>query len=297
MELKQIVDDIYYIPHVTNIGVVKDGDAAILVDSGVDEDTGRRILRLLESRHLQPKAVINTHFHADHCGGNAYIKSKTGATIFASEIEACFIQYPYLQPFCLFSGANPPPELQNKLVMATQSKVDQVIKEEEKSLDIDGIHMDIMRLPGHSPNQIGLKVNEVVFSADAVFSEDILRKHKLPYLVNVEKQKETLSCLRNLEMKWLVPSHGEPTINAVPMVDAYEKIIDVVEKYLLGILGEEKSTGQVVKALCDNFGVEVERANQYFLMHTIASAYLSYLRTQGQVGLLFRTNDICWKRQ
>jgi hypothetical protein len=47
MELKQIAENVYYIPHVTNIGLIKSGDAAVLIDSGVDDDTGRRIMRLL----------------------------------------------------------------------------------------------------------------------------------------------------------------------------------------------------------------------------------------------------------
>jgi glyoxylase-like metal-dependent hydrolase (beta-lactamase superfamily II) len=246
---------------------------------------------------LQPKAVINTHFHADHCGGNAYIKNKTGAVIYASEFEANFIQHPYLQPFCLFSGANPPVELQNKLVMATPSKVDYIIKNEEKTLDIGGIHVEIIRFPGHSPNQIGIKIGDVVFCADAVFSEEILNKHKLPYVVNVEKQKETLNRLKDLNTKLLVPSHGGLVTDAAPLVVAYEKIISDVEGYLLGALKEEKTAEQAMKALCDHFDVEVGRANQYFLMHTITLAYLSYLRNKGQLVLAFRDNVLYWKRQ
>ena len=297
MELKQIAENVHYIPHVTNIGVIKSGEAAVLIDSGVDDDTGRRIMRLLESQHLQLKAIINTHFHADHCGGNAYLKNKTGAVIYASEVEADFIQHPYLQPFCLFSGANPPVELQNKLVMATPSKVDYIIKNEEKTLDVGGIRVEIVRLPGHSPNQIGVKINDVVFSADAVFSEDILNKHKLPYLVNVEKQKETLNCLKALNTKLLVPSHGEPANDPVPMVDAYEKIINDVEGYLLDMLKEEKTTEQAMKSLCDRHDVEVGKVNQYFLMHTITLAYLSCLRNKGQLVLAFRDNILYWRKQ
>jgi glyoxylase-like metal-dependent hydrolase (beta-lactamase superfamily II) len=297
MELKQISENVYYIPHVTNIGVIKSGDSAVLIDSGVDDDTGRRIMRMLDCHRLHPKAVISTHFHADHCGGNAYIRNKTGAAIYASEFEADFIQHPYLQPFCLFSGANPPVELQNKLVMATPSKVDYIIKKEEKTLDIGEIDLEIIPLPGHSPNQIGIKINGVVFSADAVFSEEILNKHKLPYLVDVEKQKETLSLLRSLNAKLLVPSHGEPVTDAAPMIDAFEKIISEVEEYLLGTLKEEKTTEQTMKALCDRYAVEVGKANQYFLMHTITLAYLSYLRNKGQLVLSFRDNVLYWKKQ
>lgn len=75
-----------------------------------------------------PKAIVNTHSHADHCGGNRYIKERTGATIYASEIESAIIQYPLLEPLYLFSGASPLRDLRNKFLMAQSSSVDHVIK-------------------------------------------------------------------------------------------------------------------------------------------------------------------------
>jgi glyoxylase-like metal-dependent hydrolase (beta-lactamase superfamily II) len=75
MELKKITERVYYIPNPANIGVVKDGEkSAILIDTGLDDDTGKKVLRLLEENNLFVKAIINTHSHADHCGGNRYIK-------------------------------------------------------------------------------------------------------------------------------------------------------------------------------------------------------------------------------
>ncbi|MGC8940941.1 MAG: MBL fold metallo-hydrolase [Candidatus Nanoarchaeia archaeon] len=108
MELKKITEQVYYIPNPANIGVVKDGEkSAILIDSGLDDDTGRKILRLLEKNDLFVKAIVNTHSHADHCGGNRYIKEKTNAMIYAPEVESAIIQYPSLEPLYLFSGASP----------------------------------------------------------------------------------------------------------------------------------------------------------------------------------------------
>ena len=47
MELKKVTDLVYYIPNATNIGVVKDGEGSvILIDSGLDNDTGKKILKL-----------------------------------------------------------------------------------------------------------------------------------------------------------------------------------------------------------------------------------------------------------
>jgi len=208
VELKQITEDVYYIPNPTNIGVIRDGETAILIDSGLDDDTGKRILRTLEKYGLSLEAIINTHFHADHCGGNAYLKEKTGAKIYAPEIESAIIQYPYLEPFCLFSGANPIKDLKNKFLMAKPSQVDYVIKNNEDKLSFDEIEVGIVRLPGHSPNQIGIEIEDILFCADSVFSEDILRKYKIPFCVDIDKQKKTLNFLKNIKYRFYVPSYA-----------------------------------------------------------------------------------------
>jgi len=95
------------------MGVVEAEGGAILIDSGIDDDTARRALKLLEG--LEVKVIINTHAHADHCGGNAFIKKRTGAQIFAPEIEGCFIAHPFLEPSFLCS-ASPLAEMRNKFL-------------------------------------------------------------------------------------------------------------------------------------------------------------------------------------
>jgi glyoxylase-like metal-dependent hydrolase (beta-lactamase superfamily II) len=74
--LKQISDDVFYITGIVNIGVVKDGKTAILIDTGLDDDTARKILNVLKKHDLRPKAIINTHSHADHCGETVTFKGK-----------------------------------------------------------------------------------------------------------------------------------------------------------------------------------------------------------------------------
>jgi glyoxylase-like metal-dependent hydrolase (beta-lactamase superfamily II) len=49
-----------------------EGNEAILIDSGLDKDSGKKILKLLESRGFSLKFIINTHSNADHTGGNRF---------------------------------------------------------------------------------------------------------------------------------------------------------------------------------------------------------------------------------
>ena len=76
---------ISYLRMPTNIGFLhfeseKDGDCIYLVDSGNDETTGMRILDFIKENFPESslRAILNTHSHADHCGGNSYLVRQTG---------------------------------------------------------------------------------------------------------------------------------------------------------------------------------------------------------------------------
>ena len=296
MELKKITDTVYYISNPTNVGVIKDGKTVILIDSGIDDDVGRRILKILEEEGLHPKAIINTHSHADHCSADAYVKEKTRATVYASEIEAEIIQHPYLEPFLLFSGANPIEDLRNKFLMAKASPVDHIIKNDEKKLAFDEVELDIIPLPGHSPNQIGIKVDGILFCADAVFSKNVLDRHRIPYCADMDKQRETLNFLKNSDYKFYVPSHAEPTNNIADLVNANLETADTIERYTLEALSNKKTTEQVLKTVCDRYTLEVKTAQQYYLINTGIMAHLSSLHKRGMLKLDIRENALYWEK-
>lgn len=296
MELKQIAENVYYIPNSTNVGVIKDGDSAILIDSGLDDYTGKKILQTLENNKLQPKAIITTHFHADHCGANAYIKEKTGAFIYAPELEAEFVQYPLLEPLSLFSCANPPNDLKNKFLMARPSNVDHIITSKDESLFFGDVSLKTIRLAGHSPNQIGISFNDVLFCADSLFSQEVLNKHKIPFLNDVEKYKETLLFLKHCNYKSFVPSHADLTPNIAELANINFKVIDDVEKNIIDFLVDGKTTENVLKALCDRYKIEVKGIQQYYLMNTISLAFLSYLCSNGTLKFELKENSLIWQR-
>lgn len=297
MEMKKISERVYYIPNPANIGVVKDGEkSAILIDSGLDDDTGKKVLRLLEENGLFPKAIINTHSHADHCGGNRYIKEKTGARIYAPEVESAIIQFPSLEPLYLFSGASPLKDLQNKFLMAQPSGVDYVIKRDEHRLKFDEIELGIIPLPGHAPNQIGVEADKVLFCADSLFSEDVLKRHKIPFYADIDKTRETLRFLRESQYKFYVPSHAEPRESLTELVDANLEAINGVEKYLLDGFHERRTTEQVLKDMCDHFQISMRGAQQYYLMNTVAMAYLSSLHNRGKLKVEVKDNSLLWEK-
>ena len=81
---------------------------AVLIDSGIDKDNAKDIDKALTAAGYTIGAIINTHHHPDHCGGNAYFQAKyPECRVYASKFESLFIETPYLQPLCFCGGAAP----------------------------------------------------------------------------------------------------------------------------------------------------------------------------------------------
>jgi len=75
METIELASKLYYIPNTTNIGLIDDCGNGVFIDSGIDGDVSRKAAMLAEEMGIRPSMVINTHSHADHCGGKTYLTS------------------------------------------------------------------------------------------------------------------------------------------------------------------------------------------------------------------------------
>ncbi len=298
MKLEHIKGDVYYIPNPANIGVIRSEEKAILIDTGLDDDTARKILKTLEAENLYPAAIINTHAHGDHYGGNKFIKNKTDAPVYASALEADVIQNPYLEPYYLFSGADPIKDLQNKFLMGKPVTVNKVIVDTE--INIEGVTLKIKYLPGHSVNHIGIIVDEVFFTGDAFFSIPALEKHRIPFNVNVEQQKNTLLNLKAInessECEYFLPGHGKLSRDITMDLEANIKTIEEVKSNLLSIISYEKKTiPEIIQAFIKSYDIEINTNYLYFLIQTAILAYLSYLHNKSMLSTYIEDGVFYWK--
>ncbi|MDF2545261.1 MAG: fold metallo-hydrolase [Anaerosolibacter sp.] len=294
MELKKIKGQIYYIPNVVNIGCIVQGNDVILIDTGLEDAVGKKIINLLEKEGLDVKAVINTHSHADHFGGNAYIKEKTGAMIYAPAIEEAAIKYPYFEPMYLFSGANPVKELHNKFLMGKPSPVDYVIGSEEETLEILGLSLRVRSLPGHSMNQIGIEMDNVIFCGDVFVAEEILKKHKIPFNMDIQKHRDTLHWLKGTNYEWYIPSHSGPIQDVKEVVDINFQVLDEIDQCIGTLLAEPQTTEELVQHVCDAYEIHCTNLGQYYLFHTAIMAHISALSDQKKIRSQIENNRVYW---
>ncbi|AJG40196.1 beta-lactamase [Thermotoga sp. RQ7] len=290
MEIERLTEKVSYVPNPVNIGVVHAESSSVLIDSGIDESVPRKVSRLLEK---PPLYLINTHSHADHCGGNAFLKKRFSTRVLASELEKEIIEHTVLEPFYLY-GAFPPEELRNKFLMAKPSKVDETLK--EGPLILDGVELEIVSLSGHSPGQIGVAVDGVLFCADSVFSEESIKKHRIFVVYNVEEFLQTLNFLEKTNYNYYVPSHGKVVQDIEELVELNRKTVESVINTILDILKVPAKTEELMKSLFDRFEITLENLTQYVLYRSTVHAYLSFLLDRKEVEREFRENTLLWRR-
>ncbi|MEW6727438.1 MBL fold metallo-hydrolase [Desulforudis sp. 1088] len=292
LELIHLKGKTSYIKGAVNVGVYDRGDGkCILVDSGLDESSGRQLLRCLEGANLTPCAVINTHSHADHFGANKFVRNRTGARFWATSFEKAVIENPLLEPVFLFSAV-PVKEMRTKFLMGQPCPVDHVLSAGRQ--EIAGISMEIVDLAGHAPEQVGVVTpDDVFFAADAFVSGDIVEKYRLPYMADLVAAKESLRRVGSMSHSWVVPSHGRPTRDPGADIAVNLRKITETEALILKLAGEGATRETIFSGVVEAYGINLG-PEQYVLVFATVSAYLAGLCAEGRLRMRFAGPQLLW---
>lgn len=295
MAVMELTSRVAVVPGGVNIGVLR-GDAGrcVLVDAGLHETAAKKAIKAVrEELGGEVAAVLTTHGHADHFGGNATVVKRTGATVYAPAIDEAVLRYPILQPSLLFAGAEPPPTMRGNFLLAEASPVDQVVSGDR--VEIEGIDVAVVPLRGHSPGQLGYVVDGVFFCADVVLPESVLDKYKIPYLYSLTEHLASLERCGEVTSQAVVPGHG-PVLDDIGAVrDTNRSLaLDVVER-LLAFAGEWSAAEELLTRLLNHYGAATADAPGFYLLQPTVYAFLSHLQREGRVAHEVRQGRSLWR--
>ena len=159
--------------------------------TGYEFDESADIAARLKAMDIDPGAVkwiINSHFHADHCGGNASIPN---ATLIIQALE-------------MSSARNSEDgNLYNRLDYDTGHPVLQIRGEHDVFGDGSVlIFPSYGHTPGHQCARVKLPLGDVVLTADCCYLKRSLDEMRLPgHVHNKEQSLETLKRLKSMQNK------------------------------------------------------------------------------------------------
>jgi glyoxylase-like metal-dependent hydrolase (beta-lactamase superfamily II) len=296
--LLPLAERVWVVPGGVNIGVLlNDEERAVLIDTGLNDTSAKRALKVVrEELGAEVAAILTTHAHADHFGGNATVVKRTGATVHAPAFDEAFLRYPLLQPIFLYGGADPLDSLRGRFLLADASPVDVIVHPGDH--EVAGVRMEAVPLYGHSPGQLGYLVNGVFFCADVVLPASVLDKYRLPYLFSLSDHLQAMDRARTIEHTVAAPGHGPmlapDALNA--LIDQNQGLIYQVLDAVLALAAAPASSETVLLGLLRQFEAPVYDASSFYLFQPTAFAFLSHLQRSGQVEHEIREGQSLWRR-
>jgi hydroxyacylglutathione hydrolase len=155
------IDSLELGPIGTNCYVVRadeEAPEAVVVDPGAEAE---RVVRLLERLGARCAAILVTHTHFDHIGGVADLADATGAPVYAPAGEAIVLENP--------------DAYYGQLGLSLRPWRAERYLEGGESLELAGVELEVVLVPGHSPGHLAFHGNGVLLSGDVLFAGSVGR--------------------------------------------------------------------------------------------------------------------------
>ncbi|HIW35579.1 MAG TPA: MBL fold metallo-hydrolase [Candidatus Treponema faecavium] len=297
---RQLSANVWVLAGRTNTGVIAGDDGLYLIDTGAGQGAGVQILNQItrifgKGRHI--RAILNTHSHADHTGGNAYLKRETGCEIWMPEGERGPAENNALETIIEWGGF-PLPEMEAPLFTAEPAAVTRPIRHGE-TIPTGGGMIHTVPLPGHFLDMLGYVYTDAdgtaaAFLGDGIFGRDYIKKYWIPYLLNTTEFKETLNRINGISAHYYVPGHGEISTDITGRVELNMIAVLETELAIIGILKTPHTADELVKEIADLNSMNM-KVGQFVLISSTIRSYLSSLYRERRVFYTVTGNRMLWQ--
>lgn len=287
-----VLGNSYFSSGFLSIGVVFFDDKALIIDSGGDDDCAKSISQALTEAGKSIEAIINTHCHPDHCGGNAYFqKQYPHIQIYATFDEQRYIEDPRLAPRCFCALASPFQGLQNKYIAPQKScyVTDVLTSYVDQKITILDKEFTIVTLPGHTPGMIGvISPDSIFYAGDALFGHETFNKHRVLFYTDIKSTLETFKKIKKLDVDKSVLYHGGVVNNLAEIVELHEVRIDETQAIIHDFLKNNPlSVDELTQKIMQKYAIP-NTIVSFTLTQTTMRAYLAFLESNKQIELAVR---------
>jgi hydroxyacylglutathione hydrolase len=133
------------------------GGDGLVIDPG---GNFKEISRAIDDTGMDIKLIILTHGHSDHIAALYEIQEKTGAEVAIHTLDADF-----LEGYGSFSS-------QFGISYKTPRPPDRLLREGD-TVGIEGLELEVIHTPGHTPGSISLYTPGKLFTGDTLFRRGI----------------------------------------------------------------------------------------------------------------------------
>lgn len=260
--VEEVAEGIYKVPSILGIRRFAQwlvvGDEVLLVDTGIDGTIAEHVMPALAGLGIDPDRVTHaviSHADVDHYGGDAEVRRmlpnariRAGAEdrrllerwdVIGAERYGWYRQHGLdydPDTFAWLRGAAGP-----------DTPIDGVVEDGEE-IDLGGIAVRVVALPGHSPGHVGIwhEGSRTAIVMDAVLERGLYatddRLISPPPYVTVPGYRGSVETLRRLDPERIGTSHYPPTEGRAAVgafLDATASFVDDLEASVLDTLSPE----------------------------------------------------------
>ena len=248
------------------VGIIESGGEAILTDVGyrTSQEYPPGVLStvtdIIDSRGLDIKYIVQTHFHFDHVGNTQYIKERYDAPVYCHPREQAILEDPMLATSTEYfesMGADPA-QVAADLTYNNPEDItfpDDVVAEHwNYPIDIDDtvedgdvlqvgeLEVEILHTPGHTPGHLSLfsPSTSCLYLMDVMYWPTPIHPHPIG---RTDEQIASIEKCLELDADYLLPGHG------LPRCGSYD-----VEDYLKDMLVKHRQLAHRIRVALSRHG-------------------------------------------